>query len=61
MQRIMSVNFTVNNRGLATTNKSLMAVNEMLSQGWKVAKIVCADENSNGVIGGFVVIEKDED
>lgn len=61
MQRIMSVNFTVNNRGLATTNKSLMAVNEMLSLGWKVAKIVCADENSNGVIGGFVVIEKDED
>lgn len=61
MQRIMSINLTVNTRGISTTNKSLMAVNEMLAQGWKVEKIVCSNENINGVIGGFVVLEKDEE
>ena len=61
MQRLMSVNLTVNSRGLATNNKSLMAINELLAQGWKVVNLVCANENSNGAIGGFVVLEKEDD
>lgn len=60
MQKIVSINLTVNSRGVATSNKSLMAVNELLAAGWKVEKLVCANENSNGFIGGFVVLEKDE-
>lgn len=61
MQRIMSINLTVNFRGISSNNKSLMAVNEMLAQGWRIEKIVCSNENVNGVIGGFVVLEKDEE
>ena len=60
MQRLMGVNLTVNSRGIATNNKSIMTINELLSQGWKVANLVCANENSNGMIGGFVVLEKED-
>ena len=59
MQRIMSINFSVNGRGNTVVSKSISAVNELLNEGWKVANIVCANENSNGIIGGFVVLEKD--
>ena len=60
MQRIMSVSFLVSGRNNSVTNKSMMAINEMLNEGWKVVNIVCANETSNGVIGGFVVLEKEE-
>ena len=60
MQRIMNISFVANGKSTSLTNKSMVAVNELLSEGWRVVNIVCANENLNGVIGGFVVLEKDE-
>lgn len=60
MQKILSVCFAVNDSGLAKNNKSLTVVNEYLRAGWKVEKIVCSTENLNGVIGAFIVLEKED-
>lgn len=56
MQKIMYINNDNNGQ-----NVRVKDINDLLEQGWKVVKITCANDYAEGGIGGFVVIEKEED
>lgn len=62
MQKILYINNELANVNVSnyTYNKSIKIVNDLLADSWHVVKIVCANENDEGVVGAFVVIEKDE-
>lgn len=63
MQKILYINNEQNNVKVSnyTYNKSMKVVNDLLSEGWKVVNLVCSNENAEGIVGGFVVVEKDDD
>ncbi len=62
MQRILYINNEQSNVKVSnyTYNKSMKAANDLLAEGWKVVMMQCANENPEGVVGAFVVLESDE-
>ncbi|MBQ9374768.1 MAG: hypothetical protein IJU04_00320 [Ruminococcus sp.] len=61
MQRMLYVNNEQTNVKVSnySYNKSMKDVNDLLADGWHVAMIVCANENAEGIVGAYVVVERD--